>query len=96
MLARMSSRLFAEWMAYFDLEPWGEIMADARNASLMALLANIHRGEGQSAYRVDDFRMMADRPPQTWQEQKAMFNALTVGLSAKRAAAKQRRKPARK
>jgi hypothetical protein len=37
----MSSHEFAEWMAYFQLQPFGEWRRDFRNASLMALIANV-------------------------------------------------------
>ncbi len=37
----MSSHEFAEWMAFFQLQPYGEARADFRNASLMALIANV-------------------------------------------------------
>lgn len=39
--AVMSSREFAEWMAFFQLQPFGDRRADFRNASLMALISNV-------------------------------------------------------
>jgi hypothetical protein len=37
----MSSREFAEWMAFFQLEPYGEWREDFRFANLMALISNV-------------------------------------------------------
>lgn len=37
----MSSQEFAEWMAFFQLQPFGEWRSDFRNANLMALITNV-------------------------------------------------------
>jgi len=39
----MSSREFAEWWAYYQLDPFGPERADLRNAALMALIAEMFR-----------------------------------------------------
>lgn len=39
----MSSCEFSEWMAFFQLQPYGEWRADFRTASVMALIANVNR-----------------------------------------------------
>jgi hypothetical protein len=39
----MSSREFAEWMAYYELEPFGEERADLRSAIVASTVANAHR-----------------------------------------------------
>ncbi len=44
----MSSREFTEWMAFFQLQPYGEWRADFRTASLMALIANVNRDPNKS------------------------------------------------
>lgn len=43
MLAEMPSRLLSEWMAYFEIEPFGEERGDLRMGILAALIANINR-----------------------------------------------------
>ena len=80
MLARISARLFAEWTAYYEIEPWGEARADYRNGILAATVANVNRDPHTRAYEPQDFMPDFDPTPQTWQEQKAMFEALTAGV----------------
>lgn len=79
----MSSREFAEWLAYYNLEPFGEVRADLRMATLAALIANANRDarKRKEPYTPRDFMLtFEDEPPrenhQTWQEQKARLMAL--------------------
>ena len=39
----MDSAEFTEWQAYYQLEPFGELVADERLGALAALTANIQR-----------------------------------------------------
>jgi hypothetical protein len=39
----LTSKQFAEWIAYGKIEPFDERRADYRIANLMALTANVHR-----------------------------------------------------
>ncbi|MCB0056464.1 MAG: hypothetical protein KDE45_05540 [Caldilineaceae bacterium] len=55
MMARMSSSEYLAWLAYYGLEPFGEERADLRNAMSMAQQANLYRGKGQRAARVEAF-----------------------------------------
>ncbi len=45
MLARISSRELSEWMAYYSLEPWGEMQAEYRAALITSMIANTARDE---------------------------------------------------
>lgn len=40
MLAGMSSRLLAEWMAYYNLEPFGDELIDIHFAKLDAIMTS--------------------------------------------------------
>ena len=51
MLDSMPYRLFREWIAYSELEPFGEERADYRSAQIVWMLANIHRGKGKRAFK---------------------------------------------
>lgn len=44
----MSSHEFAEWMAFFTLQPFGEWRDDFRFASLQALIADVNRDPKKS------------------------------------------------
>lgn len=48
MLAEGSSRLYTEWLAYWQLEPFGEWRADMRSANQIAHGLNVWRKKGAS------------------------------------------------
>lgn len=73
MLAEMSSRHVAEWMAYYRLEPWGEERADRRSAIIATTIANIHRGKNRAPYKIEQFMPKFDRPRQHWKDIKERF-----------------------
>ena len=54
----ISSKEFTEWMAYFELEPFGDDLFDYQMAQLQALLANINRDpkKGRS-YKPQEFAL---------------------------------------
>ena len=61
----MSSHEFAEWIAYYNLEPFGDELAlmDNHFASLQALIANVNRDpkKRRKAFELDDFRLLKIR-----------------------------------
>lgn len=62
---RLSAREFAEWMAYYNLEPWGKEFDAYERALIVSLLANIHRDSKKrpEAYQPQDFMVrFNDRP----------------------------------
>ena len=48
---------FTEWQAYFELEPFGEAVADLRHGVATAVLANVNRSAEArpEPYRPSDF-----------------------------------------
>ncbi len=60
---RMTSAEFTDWLAFYAVEPWGEVRSDLQNATLLALLANANRDAKKhpAAFRVDQFM------PDYWQ-----------------------------
>lgn len=60
----MSSREFAEWIAFAQLHPFGEARADLRMGILAALTANIHRNPDESdAFTAEQFMPQFQKPP---------------------------------
>jgi hypothetical protein len=55
MLAEMTSTQFAEWMAYAQLEPWGEERADLRAGIVASTVANSMRGKKGKPFKPADF-----------------------------------------
>jgi hypothetical protein len=77
---RMSGHEFAEWMAYYRLEPF-EQRADYRMAVLASLLANANRDEKKKPepYTPKDFMPQAQReepPAQTMEQQLTIVQML--------------------
>lgn len=54
---QISSTEFTEWMAFYELEPFGDIIADLRHGTATALLANINRDSKSrpEQYTAEDF-----------------------------------------
>jgi hypothetical protein len=73
MLSEISSRDFAEWMAYSRLEPWGEERDDLRMGIVASTIANVNRSKNQKPYKPSDF--IPDFEPETEEEAQARLMA---------------------
>lgn len=81
MLRGMSSRLFAEWMAYYNLEPFGDELLDAHFARLNATIVDMNRKRGSNPTDPQKFRLwkkLATFDPQSY------FNDLKAALTFKK------------
>jgi len=58
MLAEINSSEIGEWMAYFNIEPWGK--EQERSAQIGAIIANGNRGKDSPVIRACD--VMPDVP----------------------------------
>jgi len=80
--ARMMRDLTADeiidWIAYYSIEPFGEIKMDFRFANLMALEANINRDpkKHRSPYKPQDFMPKQPAPPPTPEEVEQKVRAI--------------------
>lgn len=64
-LARsLTAKQFQEWEAYALLEPFDEVRADYRAASIVTTLANVNRGERQAPFSLKDFLLNFEEPEQ--------------------------------
>lgn len=57
MLESMSSRLLAEWMAYYQMEPFGDELIDTHLARIAALLFNANRPKKEKARETKDYEL---------------------------------------
>ena len=80
MLRRISSQQLSEWMAFGQLEPFGEERADLRMGILAALIANVNRDPKKTPqpFTPQDFMpnfddSLREKPKQTAKELYAMF-----------------------
>jgi|SRR5688500_10845477 len=53
----VSSREFIEWMAYYRLEPFGELRSDLRNGITASVIANVNRDKKRKPkpFKAEDF-----------------------------------------
>lgn len=77
LLASIDSKELAEWMAYYQIQPFGEEIKDMRAGIIAEMLANIHRRRGSKEYSWRDFfghhRYRAQTPEQQIKLMKAML-----------------------
>jgi len=83
----ISSAEFAEWQAYYRLEPFGEERADLRTGILAALIANVNRDPKQrkKPYEPADFMPTFDKQskataPQSIDEQLMIIEMLNIAF----------------
>lgn len=57
LLARIDSRELTEWMAFYELEPWGTGIDDHRAGEVAAVVANVNRDpkKRRQPYKSTDF-----------------------------------------
>ena len=61
---RLSSRVFAQWMAYASIEPFGEERADVRAGIIASVIANVNRDRKKrpEPFAPQDFMPFVERP----------------------------------
>ncbi|WJF92002.1 hypothetical protein QS306_14635 [Paraburkholderia bonniea] len=73
---------FADWMAYYSIEPWGERIADVRMGVMASTMANVYRDPQSAPLRPADFIPWAAEPVQPLvfadRRDQAVFVALAV------------------
>jgi hypothetical protein len=71
LLSRVSSRELAEWMAFFELEPWGTEVEDWRAGLIASTVANANRDQKRRRrpYEPQDFMPRRDVRPKETEEQ---------------------------
>jgi hypothetical protein len=91
-MGHMSALEFAEWMAYYSLEPFGERRADYRSAQIVQMIANVNRGADTGPYPLSDFlpdEIAAeadepeDEPEENWQAQIQVAEMITAAYGGK-------------
>lgn len=82
LLERMSSRELTEWMAYAQIEPFGEERGDIRQAITSSLIANANRDpkKQSKAYEPEDFMPFSEKPDPAETQAQALRDKL-MGLN---------------
>jgi hypothetical protein len=88
MLRSITAKQLAWWEAYASLEPLdgGTTKIIQQLALVAQVLANVNRGEGQSAYKLDDFILKyeesgEEKPKQTDADKIHIFKVLEAAFS---------------
>lgn len=79
MLRRMDSAELTEWMAFYQVEPFGWDAHAVGHAITAATVANANRGKGKKPARVEDF-IPKWKKPQTVEEQIQFAAMMTAAL----------------
>lgn len=91
LLSRISSRELSEWMAYAEVEPFGEERADLRSGIIASTVANTARDpkKRRKPYSADEFmpHFLTEQPedpeiPQ-WQKQLVIVEMLNAAFGGK-------------
>jgi len=61
LLARMGSDELTEWMAFYQLEPFGDFRADLRSAIVASTLANAHGSKEGKPFTPEDFMPFVEK-----------------------------------
>lgn len=80
LLERNTSRELAEWIAYAQIEPFGEERADLRIALLTCYLLMPYWKQGAAPPKLADFMLKFEAPEaQTMEEMKAVMQMMAAG-----------------
>ena len=81
MLATMPSRTLTEWMAYYEVEPFGQERADLRSGIVASTVANVFGGKGQRS-KPSDFmpRFDSNKPQQSVEQMQQVFRAFASAV----------------
>ena len=84
MLERIDSRELTEWMAYAQVEPFGEERADLRAGIVASTIANVWRSSGQKVLKPSDFMPKFEPQRQlTNDELAAVFKGSALAFGGK-------------
>jgi hypothetical protein len=86
--AEISGNEFAEWIAYIELEPFGEERGDLRSAIIASTIANAFRKKGARLFKPEDFMPDFDGSRRTakrlnaknWRTQRAGLKAMLQAM----------------
>lgn len=83
MLSRISSRELSEWLAYSQIEPFGEERADLRAGIVASTVFNVNRGKGQKARTPQEFMPQFDRPERDPEEMVRIVEQLNAAFGGR-------------
>jgi Protein of unknown function (DUF4035) len=85
MLRRLTAKQFRNWEIYHDLEPFGEIRADYRAASIVQIVHNMNRGPKTKALTLQECMLKFETEPkkqQSWQTMQSIAKMIAMAYNA--------------
>ena len=61
MMREMTAQQFNEWVAYYQIEPFGVLTEDAEWAHWKAMYANMHLKKGKRAIKPEKFLLFTEK-----------------------------------
>ena len=82
MLSRISSKELTEWLAFYELEPFGSEADYLGHAVVASVIANVNKAKGQKPFSVEDFMPKRNEGSgvQTEAEMIQIASMFTLGL----------------
>ena len=76
LLARIDSKELSEWMAYYEVNPFGSVRDDLQAGIIASTIANVNRGKNDKSFTPSDFMPYMDKPQQSEDDIQAVMDAL--------------------
>lgn len=77
---RVSSKELIEWMAFYNLDPWGGYRLDINSAQICTTMANIHRASDSKGFDLPDFMLyrqhFVDEPDMSAEQISAALDSI--------------------
>lgn len=80
----MPASVFAEWLAFYEIDPFGDQRGDLQAAVVASALSNRWRGKGEKPNEPVDFMPFVERRQQTPEEMRSVLAAALGGISGTR------------
>jgi len=82
--AKLSSTELKEWQVFYEMEPFGHIRDDLNAGLITNTLMNIHRGEKQQAYKLQDTMLTFGKKQKKRQSQREISARLMAWCGGKK------------
>lgn len=87
LLSRIDTAELVEWMAFYELEPFGYFRRDLEAALIAQTIANVNKGKGKQPFKLTDFLLKfkadEDERKQSVSEMKSILLAIAKAQNAK-------------
>lgn len=75
MLTRMDAKEMTDWIAFWNMEPWGDERSDFRSGVIASTVANVMSSKGRS-FTPQDFMLNGNRRRQSEASMRAVIKAV--------------------